>query len=333
MAIKAVETRCDHHLTLVSCDLTAVSKSDTPCKRCQHPSKNWFCLSCKDVLCARIANGHFFEHYQQTKHCLAVHCSNRAIWCFSCLEFIDARVIQQLRAKDRSSSPKLENIDAMIVDVIDILSKPFPTINVYPQLDAQSFVGQDELALAKEGLRKIFDRGLKALADPKVQQEFLLYSATLLSADSCPSELKVNLSTFRCNLSEETSSFIKAQDVLKAASDLSSSITRNKFVLRQQTSKYDGVKKEIVASDERIANFKAMIKELEDCLSTEASKRAKIDEVIDSIEIQVTTARDGLVSDLAQVSSMEGTIQAANQLVAQQQSAWDNLKTTFTKFT
>ncbi|KAK9941887.1 hypothetical protein M0R45_007579 [Rubus argutus] len=332
MAIKAVEiqTRCDHHLAFESCDLAGFSKK-TPCKRCQHPRKNWFCLSCKDVFCGHIVNGHSLEHYQQTKHCVAVNCSNRAVWCYSCHELLDARVIQQWRPKDRSSSPKLENIDAMIVDVSDLLSKPFPSINVCPQLDAQSFVGQDELALAKEGLRKIFDRGLKALADPKVQHEFLLYSATLLSADSCPSELKADLSTFRCNLSEETSSFIKAQDELKVASDLSASITQNKFVLRQQTSKYDEVKKEIVASDERIANFKAMIKELEACLSTEESKRAKIDEVINSIETQVTTARDGLVSDLAQVSSMEGTIQAAKQLVAQQQSAWDNLKTTFTE--
>ena len=227
----------------------------------------------------------------------------------------------------------------MIADIIDLLSKPFPSISNNPQLDAQSFIAQDELALAKEGLCKIFDRGLKALADPKVQQEFLLYSATLLSADSCPTELKDTLSSFRCNLSEETSAFIKAQDELKAASDLSASITQNKFVLRRVTSKYDEVKKEVVASDERIANFKAMIKEveaqikrLEACLTTEESNRAKIDEVIDSIETQVTTVRDGLVSDLAQVSSMEGTTQAASQLVAQQQSAWDNLKTTFTKF-
>ena len=43
---------------------------------------------------------------------------------------------------------------------------------MFPQLDAQSFVGLDGLALAKQGLQKIFDRGLKAVADPKVQEEF-----------------------------------------------------------------------------------------------------------------------------------------------------------------
>ncbi|XP_062020703.1 uncharacterized protein LOC133737097 [Rosa rugosa] len=227
----------------------------------------------------------------------------------------------------------------MVVDVTGLLSKPNPSINVHPQLDAPLFVGQDELALAKEGLQKIFDCGLKALADPKVQEAFLLYSATLLSAESCPSELKVNLSSFKCNLSEETSAFIKAQDELKVASELSVSITQKKFVVRQQTSKYDVVKKEITASDEKVAKYKSMIKELEAqikgleaCLATEVSNRKKIDELIDSIETQLTTARDGLVSDLAQVSSMEGTTQAAYQLVTRKQSHWDNLKTMFTRF-
>ncbi|KAM5549625.1 hypothetical protein ABKV19_000844 [Rosa sericea] len=213
-------------------------------------------------------------------------------------------------------------------------------------LDARLFVGQDELALAKEGLRNVFDRGLKALADPKVQEEFLFYSAMLLSAESCPSELKVNLSSFRCNLSEETSAFIKAQDELKVASELSASITQKLFVVRQQTSKYDEVKKEMIASDEKVANYKSTIKELdaqikeleaqikglEACLATEVSNRKKIDEVIDSIETQFTTARDGLVSGLAQVSSMEGTTQAAYQLVTRKQSHWDNLKIMFTRF-
>ncbi|XP_062025185.1 uncharacterized protein LOC133741270 [Rosa rugosa] len=178
----------------------------------------------------------------------------------------------------------------------------------------------------------VFDRGLKALADPKVQEEFLLYSATLLSAESCPSELKVNLSSFRCNLLEETSAFIKAQDELKVASELSASITQKLFVVRQQTSKYDEVKKEMIASDEKIANYKSMIKELEACLATEVSNRKKIDEVIDSIETQVTIARDRLVPDLARVSSMKGTTQVAYQLVTRKQSHWDNLKIMFTRF-
>ncbi|KAK9941886.1 hypothetical protein M0R45_007578 [Rubus argutus] len=309
----SLKTWCDH-LAFVSSDLSGFPNRDTPCKKCQHPNENWFCLSCKDVLCGRSVKGHFVEHYRQTKHCLALSCSIQLIMCLSCNAFLDDQVIPQLKLY-------------------------FHPPSIHPQLDAQSFIAQDELALAKEGLCKIFDRGLQALADPKVQQEFLLYSSTLLSADLCPSELKDTLSSLRCNLSEETSAFIKAQDELKAASDLSASITQNKFVLRRVTSKYDEVKKEIVASDERIANFKAMIKEveaqikrLEACLATEESNRAKIDEVIDSIETQVTTVRDGLVSDLAQVSSMEGTTQAASQLVAQQQSAWDNLKTTFTQF-
>ncbi|XP_050363897.1 uncharacterized protein LOC126782646 [Argentina anserina] len=375
---------CDHHLSSISFDPTAVSIPSTPCcKRCQHstpkgnwfclsckdifcctsvkghfyqhyeetkhclclnckcqhptPKGNWFCLSCKDVFCCASVNGHFYKHYDETKHCLCVNCSTKSFWCCSCRKTLDAQVIQQLWVKGRSTSSKLENIDAMIVDVIDLLSKPFPSINVYPQLDAQSFVSQDELALAKQGLQKIFDDGLEAVADPIVEEEFLLYSATLLSAKSCPSELKVNLSSFSCNLSEDTSAFIKAQDELKIASDLSASINQKKFVVRQQTSKYDEVKKELTASDKKVTSFKAMIKDLEikrleACLATEESNRAKIDEAIDFIEKQVTTARDELVSDLAHVPSMEGTIQAATQLVTQKQSDWDNLKLSFTKF-
>ncbi|KAM5549626.1 hypothetical protein ABKV19_000845 [Rosa sericea] len=327
------QKQCDHHSAFLSCDLTGVPSPDTPCKRCQNPKNNWFCLSCKDVLCH--VNGHDDEHYVQTKHCLQANCSTKKSYCCSCRSFLDAQVIQQLWAKQqgRSSSAKLESIDAKVVDVTDLLSKRFPTINVHPQLDAPLFVGQDELALAKEGLRNVFDRGLKALADPKVQEEFLLYSATLLSAVSCPSELKLNLSSFRCNLSEETSAFTKAQDELKVASELSASITQKLFVVRQQTSKYDEVKKEaVIASDEKVANYKSMIKELEACLATEVSNRKKIDEVIDSIEAQVTIARDRLVPDLARESSMKGTTQAAYQLVTRKQSHWDNLKIMFTRF-
>ncbi|XP_062020705.1 RING finger protein ETP1 homolog [Rosa rugosa] len=242
--------------------------------QCQNPKNNWFCLSCKDVLCGRSFSGHIDKHYQETKHCLCVSCSTKLILCFSCRNFLDAQVIQQLWAKSRSSSAKLESIDAMVVDVTDLLSKPFPTIN-----------------------------------------------------------------NLRCNLSEETSAFIKAQDELKVASELSASITQKLFVVRQQTSKYDEVKKEMIASDEKVANYKSTIKELEAqikgleaCLATEVNNRKKIDEVIDSIETQFTTARDGLVSGLAQVSSMEGTTQAAYQLVTRKQSHWDNLKIMFTRF-
>lgn len=40
--------------------------------RCQHPSENWLCLSCKDVLCSRFVNKHMLQHFHQTNHCLAL---------------------------------------------------------------------------------------------------------------------------------------------------------------------------------------------------------------------------------------------------------------------
>lgn len=70
----------------------------------------------------------------------------------------------------------------MMADVPNLISKPFPSFGFL-----QPSVGQDELALAKEGLQKIFDRGLEALAGDEVQKEFLTYTAILLSVDSCSS--------------------------------------------------------------------------------------------------------------------------------------------------
>lgn len=43
--------------------------------RCQNPNENWCCLCCKDVFCSvDLMNGHLFQHYKQTNHCLAVSC-------------------------------------------------------------------------------------------------------------------------------------------------------------------------------------------------------------------------------------------------------------------
>lgn len=73
------------------------------------------------------------------------------------------------------------------------------------------------------------------------------------------------------------------------------------------------------------------IRKLEASLAKEESKKANIDEVLDTIETEVTTTKEGLISDLTQVSAIEGTIQAAN-VVAQKQRAWNSLRASFTKF-
>ncbi|XP_062022698.1 uncharacterized protein LOC133739005 isoform X2 [Rosa rugosa] len=313
MQTSSMETWCAHIASLVPSDLTAIPNPDTPCGRCHrlpNPYPIWRCLYCKVVFCGLRVGSHMYEHHKESNHSLAISCSKKdpVVFCYFCKINAKAhQVIQQLQAfsKDKSSSSKLEKLDAMMVE--------------------------DEYALAKEGLQKIFDRGLEALADDQVQKEFLTYTAMLLSVDSCPSQLKSNLSSFTENLPEETSTFVQAKQKLKVVSDLSASVTHKKFMLRQQSSKYTETKKKSIASEEKIANLKARIQKLEASLATEKRNKAKIDEVLNSIETQVITARDGLVSDLAQVSAMEGTTQAAN-LVAQQQSAWNSLRTTFTKF-
>ncbi|XP_061958201.1 uncharacterized protein LOC133679580 [Populus nigra] len=89
-------TSCDH-LASLSSDLAHIPTPDTPCNRCQHPSENWLCLSCKDVLCSRFVNKHMLQHFHETSHCLALSYSDLSVWCFACNSYLDARVIMQLK--------------------------------------------------------------------------------------------------------------------------------------------------------------------------------------------------------------------------------------------
>ncbi|KAJ4824537.1 hypothetical protein Tsubulata_037416 [Turnera subulata] len=90
-------TSCDH-LASLSSDLHHIPTPDTPCNRCQHPSENWLCLSCKEVLCSRFVNKHMLQHYQQQmNHCIALSYSDLSVWCFACDSYLDAQVIAQLR--------------------------------------------------------------------------------------------------------------------------------------------------------------------------------------------------------------------------------------------
>ncbi|KAK6241175.1 zinc finger protein [Theobroma cacao] len=89
-------TQCDH-LASLSSDLAHIPTPNTPCNRCQHPSENWLCLCCKDVLCSRFVNKHMLEHYKQTTHCIALSYSDLSVWCFACDTYLDAQVIRQLR--------------------------------------------------------------------------------------------------------------------------------------------------------------------------------------------------------------------------------------------
>ncbi|XP_039038055.1 histone deacetylase 6-like [Hibiscus syriacus] len=90
------KTHCDH-LASLSSDLTHIPIPSTPCNRCQHPSENWLCLSCKVVLCSRFVNKHMLEHYKQTTHCVALSYSDLSVWCFACDSYLDVQSIQQLR--------------------------------------------------------------------------------------------------------------------------------------------------------------------------------------------------------------------------------------------
>nr|GLL23747.1 histone deacetylase 6 [Ipomoea trifida] len=89
-------THCDH-LASLSSDLAHIPTPNTPCNKCQHPSENWLCLSCKEVLCSRFVNKHMLEHYQRVDHSLALSFSDLSVWCFSCDAYLDAQAIPALR--------------------------------------------------------------------------------------------------------------------------------------------------------------------------------------------------------------------------------------------
>ncbi|PRQ22708.1 putative histone deacetylase [Rosa chinensis] len=332
------QTWCDH-LAWLSSDITDIPYPNTPCRRCGHPNENWFCLCCKTVLCGRYDNMHMIQHYEETNHSLVISCSNLLVWCYSCHSFIDHKVIPQLKAalllsnasKDRSSSTKLENLDGLIADVDNLIST-FSGFDLH-QLDTHFC---DELAMAKEGLQKIFDCDLEALADPKVQEEFLTHSATLISDDSCPIDLKVKLLSFQSNLSEEMSAFVEAQHELNKVSDLSASLAGQKFVLESTTSKYAEVKALFLAADKKHAKLTAKINaapkagiELFEDLAIVRMRRAEFEEKLGTIEGVITTARDRFVSDSSKLSTIKGLTNAAALLVTRRKSAWNSLRITY----
>uniref|UniRef100_A0A453K325 UBP-type domain-containing protein n=1 Tax=Aegilops tauschii subsp. strangulata TaxID=200361 RepID=A0A453K325_AEGTS len=93
-------TSCPHlpAMPAASADeLARVPAPDSQCSRCHHPSENWLCLICKDVLCSRFINKHMLYHYQETGHCIALSFSDLSVWCFACDSYLDAQSILELR--------------------------------------------------------------------------------------------------------------------------------------------------------------------------------------------------------------------------------------------
>lgn len=90
---------CDHLASSLSEDLGQIPGPDTPCQTCQHPTENWLCLSCKQVLCSRFVNKHMLHHSRDTNltHCVALSFSDLSVWCFSCDAYLDPQLIPQLR--------------------------------------------------------------------------------------------------------------------------------------------------------------------------------------------------------------------------------------------
>eukprot|EP00897_Mesotaenium_endlicherianum_P003102 jgi/Mesen1/281/ME1154371C09506 len=74
----------------------SLPRFDSLCASCQDPSENWVCLSCNEVLCGRYVGGHMMEHWQASKHPLALGYRDLSVWCFACEAYLDAQLIPEL---------------------------------------------------------------------------------------------------------------------------------------------------------------------------------------------------------------------------------------------
>lgn len=54
-------------------------------KGASDPDKMWICLTCANVGCSRVANGHALKHFESNpKHYLAVCLGTLQLWCYGC---------------------------------------------------------------------------------------------------------------------------------------------------------------------------------------------------------------------------------------------------------
>ena len=73
-----------------------VSKPTTWTCACDVSSDVWMCLTCGAVGCSRDKNKHALEHYEETKHPIAICLNTKHCWCFACDEWVteDNHLIQ-----------------------------------------------------------------------------------------------------------------------------------------------------------------------------------------------------------------------------------------------
>lgn len=56
---------------------------------CRDQQDEWMCLSCGNVFCSRYINQHAKNHWERTKHSLAISLNTSGCFCYECDEFVD----------------------------------------------------------------------------------------------------------------------------------------------------------------------------------------------------------------------------------------------------
>ena len=80
--------KCVHMSFDISQVHARVSKPTTWTCACDVSSDVWMCLTCGAVGCSRDKNKHALEHYEETKHPIAICLNTKHCWCFACDEWV-----------------------------------------------------------------------------------------------------------------------------------------------------------------------------------------------------------------------------------------------------
>jgi len=134
--------------------LAKIEKIDTSsaCIFCNDTTENWICLTCNAVGCCRFKGAHAANHFETSKHPLALSFSDLSTWCYQCDSYI--------------RSPKLSQV-FQLAHEDKFKAKPGKTVN--------NFVISNSAKLSDDELKEYFD-------DPKEVEEKVNQLAEIITA-------------------------------------------------------------------------------------------------------------------------------------------------------
>jgi len=74
--------------TFPASDIQSRNLLNCKCVACDNTRENWVCLMCYSVFCGRFAQKHMLQHYQITKHCVALGTGDLSFWCYECDSYL-----------------------------------------------------------------------------------------------------------------------------------------------------------------------------------------------------------------------------------------------------